>query len=73
MALAERCDLMLEKIVDRGIALDSRGGAVAAWVYLQQHGVSEEVIVRVLTNPSLRRSKSTRNHTEELLRLDLWR
>lgn len=55
MALVERKNLVLERLVDRGVELDQEKGVVAAWTFMNRHGISEEVILRVLSGPIARR------------------
>jgi hypothetical protein len=56
MALVERKDLVLQRLVDRGVELDQEKGVVAAWTFMNRHGISEEIILRVLSGPTSRRS-----------------
>lgn len=61
MAPTRRIDHKCASIVDQGISLDAEKGAVVAWAYLVKHGVSQEVIMRVLSTPSSRRPRSNSN------------
>ena len=56
MALVPRKDRVRAHVVDEGVALDAEQGVIAAWVYLRRHGISQDVIVRVLSGPAFRRS-----------------
>lgn len=58
MEKMQRQNCIMEKIVNRGIALDREAGSLAAWIYLQGNGISPKVILRVLSSPSQRRSTS---------------
>jgi len=61
MAPTRRIDHKCAFVVDQGISLDAEKGAVVAWTYLVKHGVSQEVIMRVLSTPSSRRPRSNSN------------
>lgn len=41
--------------VNRGIAIDAAKGAANAWAYMKYCNVPQQVILRVLAEPSLRR------------------
>lgn len=41
--------------VNRGIALDASKGAATAWAYMKYCNVPQQVILRVLAEPGLRR------------------
>jgi hypothetical protein len=51
----ERLNASLQTIVQRGVMLDAEQGAVQAWLFMQQSGVSETIILRVLGHPQKRR------------------
>ncbi|MFC5459268.1 hypothetical protein [Massilia niabensis] len=55
MALVERKNIVHERLVEHGIELDADQGAVAAWAFMSRHGISQEVILRVLSGAPLRR------------------
>lgn len=59
MAPTRRIDHECASVVDQGISLDAERGAVVAWAYLTKHGVSADVIIRVLSTPSSRRPRSS--------------
>ncbi len=50
-----RTDTKLAKVVTDGIALDSSKGAATAWAYMKYYKVPQQVILRVLAEPNLRR------------------
>lgn len=43
-------------IVEQGIAHDMLHGSVSAWRFLSAHGVPDELILRVLSDPAQRRA-----------------
>lgn len=43
-------------VVEQGIAHDLTHGSVAAWRFMTSHGVPEELILRVLSDPGRRRA-----------------
>lgn len=45
----------MAEAVTRGIALDSSNGAATAWAYMKYCKVPQQVILRVLAEPNLRR------------------
>lgn len=55
MEKVQRQNCFIEKIVERGIDMDREAGSLAAWIYLQRHGIEPEIILRVLSAPSQRR------------------
>lgn len=57
MAPTRRIDHKCASVVDQGISLDAEKGAVVAWAYLTKHGVSADIIMRVLSTPSSRRPR----------------
>ncbi|MFC5477877.1 hypothetical protein [Massilia suwonensis] len=42
--------------MQRGIVLDVERGAVNAWIFMKERGVSESVMLRVLAHPNRRRT-----------------
>jgi len=54
-----RVNTALAEIIAIGVRLNSERGSVAAWVYLQQHGVPQRTILRVLDSPTTRRHTDT--------------
>lgn len=64
MALIKRIDHKCAHIVDQGISLNTEKGSVFAWAYLKKQGVSEAVIMRVLSTPSSRRPLRGQEHSE---------
>lgn len=59
MSHYERQDAALQNVVQHGVALDAEQGAVKAWMFMQERGVSEAVILRVLVHPNRRRNSDT--------------
>lgn len=55
MSMIERTDASLELAVRYGIILDLELGAVSAWRYMTEYGVSSAVIMRVLLHSECRR------------------
>ncbi len=51
-----RNDTRMRLIVEQGIAHDQSHGSVAAWRFMSSHGVPEDLILRVLSNPDQRRA-----------------
>jgi hypothetical protein len=50
-----RIDAKMAEAVNLGIALDSNKGAATAWAYMKYCKVPQQVILRVLAEPRLRR------------------
>lgn len=50
-----RTDAKMTDAVTHGIALDSTKGAATAWAYMKYCKVPQQVILRVLAEPKLRR------------------
>ncbi|MHA4870847.1 hypothetical protein ACXZ1M_24455 [Duganella sp. PWIR1] len=50
-----RTDATMAHAVNHGIALDSSKGAATAWAYMKYFKVPQQVILRVLAEPNLRR------------------
>jgi len=59
MAPVERTNLVMQRLVDRGVAMDAKYGSVVAWIFMNRHGISQEVILRVLSDPISRRTSSS--------------
>jgi hypothetical protein len=55
MSYYQRLNTSLQHIVQRGVTLDAEQGAVTAWIFMQESGVSEAVMLRVLAHPDRRR------------------
>ena len=55
----ERLNETMYEIVRRGIVLDAERGAVNAWIFMKEHGVSETIMLRVLGHPNRRRNSDT--------------
>ena len=60
-----RNNTRMRLIVEQGIAQDLRHGSVAAWRFLSSHGVPEDMILRVLSNPDQRRATDGAPHLHE--------
>ena len=56
MSHLKRLNGTLQSIVERGILLDAERGAVDAWIFMKQNGVSEATMLRVLSHPHQRRT-----------------
>jgi hypothetical protein len=59
MSHYERLNATLQSVVQQGVTLDAEQGAVKAWMFMQQRGVSETVMLRVLAYPNRRRNSDT--------------
>ena len=59
MSQRERLNSFLQNVVQQGVTLDAEQGAVKAWIFMQQEGVSETVMLRVLAHPNERRNSDT--------------
>ena len=59
MSHYERLNALLQNVVQQGVALDAEQGAVKAWMFMQQRGVSETMMLRVLAHPDRRRNSDT--------------
>ena len=59
MSHYERLNATLQHAVEHGVTLDAEQGAVKAWMFMQQRGVSETVMLRVLVHPNRRRNSDT--------------
>lgn len=76
-----RTDAKMAEAVTRGVALDSSKGAATAWAYMKYYKVPQQVILRVLAAPNLRRlteltlplENSDSNAYEDMHLTHLWR
>ncbi|MBV7534511.1 hypothetical protein KW842_01905 [Duganella sp. sic0402] len=74
-----RTDAKMACMVNRGIALDPTKGAATAWAYMKYYAVPQQVILRVLAEPELRRQSAvSEQHGESEAKADgnfihLWR
>ena len=59
MSHYQRQNATLQNVVQLGVTLDAEQGAVKAWLFMQQRGVSETVMLRVLAHPHRRRNSDT--------------
>jgi hypothetical protein len=59
MSNYERLNASLQSIVQQGVILDAEQGALKAWMFMQQGGVSDTTILRVLAYPHRRRATDT--------------
>lgn len=50
-----RANAVMTIAVDEGITRDRKNGAAIAWAYMKHCNVPQEVILRVLADPHLRR------------------
>jgi len=50
-----RTDVEMARLVNRGIEIDLLKGAATAWAYMKYGRVPQQVILRVLAEPTLRR------------------
>lgn len=50
-----RTNAKMTDAVNQGIALDFTKGAATAWAYMKYCGVPQQVILRILAEPHLRR------------------
>ena len=46
----------MAQIVEQGLTRDLLHGSVVAWKFLASHDVPDDIILRVLTDPAMRRS-----------------
>lgn len=49
----------MAQIVEQGLTRDLLHGSVVAWKFLASHNVPDEIILRVLTDPAMRRGSDT--------------
>ena len=49
----------MAQIVEQGLTRDLLHGSVVAWKFLASHNVPDEIILRVLTEPAMRRRTDT--------------
>ncbi len=54
-----RTDAAMARAVNQGIAIDAAKGAATAWAYMKCFRVPQQVILRVLAEPALRRQHKT--------------
>jgi hypothetical protein len=54
-----RINTEMMHLIEQGITLDILHGSVVAWRFLAAHGVPDEIILRVLSEPSQRRASDT--------------
>jgi hypothetical protein len=59
MSYVDRRDHTLQTVVQQGIVLDVERGAVTAWIFMKERGVSESIMLRVLAHPNRRRTSDT--------------
>ncbi|HEY0062862.1 MAG TPA: hypothetical protein VGC21_12120 [Telluria sp.] len=55
----DRTNTEMALIVEQGLARDREHGSVVAWKFLAAHQVPDAVILRVLTEPVMRRGVDT--------------
>ena len=51
----QRLNESLRDLIQRGILLEAERGPVNAWIFMKEHGVSDIVMLRVLSRPDQRR------------------
>jgi len=51
----KRLNESMRIVVEHGIVLDAERGTVTAWIFMAENGVSEIVMLRVLSQPEKRR------------------
>jgi hypothetical protein len=58
IVMRERTDAQSAAVVDYAIMLNDSlgGGAAQAWTYMSSHGIGVDIILRVLSYPSRRRT-----------------
>lgn len=54
-----RTDAAMARALNQGIAIDAAKGAANAWTYMKHFRVPQQVILRVLAEPALRRQHKT--------------
>lgn len=59
MQQQDRTNTALSLIIEQGLTRDLLHGSVVAWKFLASHNVPEHVILRVLTEPTMRRHTDT--------------
>ena len=52
----ERLNDSLGNVIQRGILLEAERGPVPAWIFMKDNGVSDIVMLRVLSRPDQRRA-----------------
>ena len=55
----DRTNTHMSQIVEQGLTRDLLHGSVIAWKFLASHNVPDDIILRVLTEPALRRRTDT--------------
>lgn len=59
MQQQDRTNTYMAQIVEQGLTRDLLHGSVVAWKFLASHNVPDDIILRVLTDPTMRRSTDT--------------
>jgi hypothetical protein len=57
--LQDRTNTEMSRIVEQGLTRDLLHGSVVAWKFLAAHHVPDDIILRVLADPAMRRSSDT--------------
>ena len=55
----DRTNTHLSQIIEQGLTRDLLHGSVVAWKFLASHNVPDDIILRVLTDPAMRRVTDT--------------
>jgi hypothetical protein len=55
----DRTNTNMAQIIEQGLTRDLLHGSVVAWKFLASHSVPDEIILRVLTEPAMRRGTDT--------------
>lgn len=55
----DRTNTHLSRIIEQGLTRDLLHGSVVAWKFLASHNVPDDIILRVLTDPAMRRGTDT--------------
>lgn|GEM_PF-4781325 len=55
----DRTNTHLSQIIEQGLTRDLLHGSVVAWKFLASHNVPDDIILRVLTDPAMRRGTDT--------------
>jgi hypothetical protein len=55
----DRTNIEMSRIVEQGLTRDLLHGSVVAWKFLASHHVPDDIILRVLADPAMRRSSDT--------------
>ena len=56
-----RTNLEMAQTIENGLVVDEVQGSVAAWAYLEDHGIPAPIILRVLISASRRRETDPSN------------